>query len=107
MRDRIARALVRVLTHLTLTRRTQPGRHTTHHLTTRPATATVPAPTATPARPWAKPWPGPSSAEARAVFHAPEARHLSPEDREHYYATAWARRGYAYPRHPSTSGADA
>ncbi|MGW1149551.1 hypothetical protein ACWD6I_32185, partial [Streptomyces sp. NPDC002454] len=73
MRDRIARALVWVLTHLPLTRPTRPGRHTTHHHTTRPAAPTEPA------RPWARPWPGPSSAEARAVFHAPEARHLSPE----------------------------
>jgi hypothetical protein len=96
MRDRIARALVRVLTRLPLTRRTRPGRHTAHHLTTRPAATSPVERPELPERPWARPWPGPSSAEARAVFHAPEARHLSPEHRERYYAAAWAARGYTY-----------
>ncbi|MEV3872408.1 hypothetical protein [Streptomyces sp. NPDC049906] len=110
MRDRIARALVRVLTHLPLTRRTRPGRHTTHHLTTHHLTTqptTTPAAPTEPTRPWARPWPGPSSAEARAVFHAPETHHLAPEHREQYYATAWAARGYTYRPHIPTSQASA
>ncbi|MEV3874681.1 hypothetical protein [Streptomyces sp. NPDC049906] len=46
--------------------------------------------------PWAKPWPGPSSAQARAVFHAPEAHHLDPAQQELFYAEAWAAQGYTY-----------
>ncbi|MEV3870070.1 hypothetical protein [Streptomyces sp. NPDC049906] len=94
MSDRIAHALVWVLAHLPLTRRTRPGRHTAEHFTTPPATSPEPAPSTSA---WQRPWPGPSSAEARAIFHAEEARHLSPERRERYYATAWAERGYDYP----------
>ncbi|WP_197356681.1 hypothetical protein, partial [Streptomyces clavuligerus] len=61
------------------------------HRTTTPA-ATTPAPVS----PWTRPWPGPSSATARAIFTAPETRGLTPEQRETFYATAWAELGYAY-----------
>ncbi|MGX2996220.1 hypothetical protein JNUCC64_18395 [Streptomyces sp. JNUCC 64] len=101
MRDRIARALVRVLAHLPLTRRTRPGRHTAQHLTQpelSPAPVPVAIPTPAPDRdPWRRPWTGPSSAEALAIFRAEEAQHLSPAQRERFYATAFAERGYDYP----------
>ncbi|WP_445402490.1 hypothetical protein ACSMX9_13025 [Streptomyces sp. LE64] len=96
MREFIVRALMWVSAHLTLTRRTRPGRHTAEHFANRPA---GPPSGTTPGRvsAWARPWTGPSAAEARAIFRAEEARHLSPEQRERYYATAWAERGYDYP----------
>ncbi|MGX2996076.1 hypothetical protein JNUCC64_17635 [Streptomyces sp. JNUCC 64] len=109
MRDRIARALVWVLARLPLTRRTRPGRHSLDHFarstataTPRPASAAAPAPAAG-AEPapdpdvWRRPWTGPSSAEALEVFRAEEARYLSVEQRERFYATAFAERGYDYP----------
>ncbi|MGX2995187.1 hypothetical protein JNUCC64_12965 [Streptomyces sp. JNUCC 64] len=97
MRDRIARALVRVLARLPLTRRVRPGRHTADHLA-RPEPRPVPVSIPTPEPdPWRRPWTGPSSAEALAVFRAEEARYLSPEQRERFYATAFAERGYDYP----------
>ncbi|MGX2997464.1 hypothetical protein JNUCC64_24930 [Streptomyces sp. JNUCC 64] len=114
MRDRIAHVLVWVLAHLPLTRRARPGRHTADHLTQpepvsgRPVAAPDPDP-------WRRPWTGPSSAEALAIFRAEEARYLSPEQRERFYATAFAERGYDYPylaegvhqapARPRTSGA--
>ncbi|MGX2995321.1 hypothetical protein JNUCC64_13665 [Streptomyces sp. JNUCC 64] len=94
MRDRIARALVWVLTRLPLTRRTRPGRHTAAYLT-HPEPAPTPEPAVSPAR--HRPWTGPSSAEAAAVFRAEEARYLPPHHRERFYAAAFAERGYDYP----------
>ncbi|WP_197367105.1 hypothetical protein [Streptomyces clavuligerus] len=83
MRDAIARALAWTLFLLLPAH----GRHRT----TTPA-VTTPAPVS----PWARPWTGPSSTTARAVFTAPEARALTPEQREHFYATAWAELGHVY-----------
>ncbi|MGX2995752.1 hypothetical protein JNUCC64_15930 [Streptomyces sp. JNUCC 64] len=117
MRKRICHALVWVLIRLPLTRRSRPGRHTAEHLA-RTEPASVPAPVPVPtsvtdpapapepapnpdadpdANPWRRPWTGPSSAEALAIFRAEEARDLSPEQRERFYATAFAERGYDYP----------
>ncbi|MGX2996522.1 hypothetical protein JNUCC64_19980 [Streptomyces sp. JNUCC 64] len=105
MRKRICHALVWVLIHLPLTRRSRPGRHTAEHLArtepaSGPAAVPVPAPAPDPdpdASPWRRPWTGPSSAEALAIFRAEEARYLNPEQRERFYATAFAERGYDYP----------
>ncbi|MFE0422155.1 hypothetical protein [Streptomyces sp. NPDC058953] len=49
-----------------------------------------------PVSPWARPWTGPSSATARAIFTAGEAQHLTPGQREQFYATAWAELGREY-----------
>ncbi|WP_231631235.1 hypothetical protein, partial [Streptomyces clavuligerus] len=51
----------------------------------------------------ARPWTGPSSATARAIFTAPETHGLTPEQRERFYATAWAENGYDY-TYVATSG---
>ncbi|WP_197359886.1 hypothetical protein, partial [Streptomyces clavuligerus] len=56
-----------------------------------------------PASPWTRPWTGPSSATARAIFTAPETHGLTPEQRERFYATAWAENGYDY-TYVATSG---
>ncbi|MGX2995595.1 hypothetical protein JNUCC64_15085 [Streptomyces sp. JNUCC 64] len=113
MRKHIWHALVWVLIHLPLTRRTRPGRHTAEHLartepTSGPAPVPTPAPAPAPApepapdpdpdaNPWRRPWTGPSSAEALAIFRTEEARYLNPEQRERFYATAFAELGYDYP----------
>ncbi|MGX2996297.1 hypothetical protein JNUCC64_18800 [Streptomyces sp. JNUCC 64] len=125
MRKRICHALVWVLIRLPLTRRTRPGRHTAEHLarteptsapgpvpapvpvpaldpvpTSAPTPAPAPAPGQAPApdpNPWRRPWTGPSSAEALAIFRAEETRHLTPAQRERFYATAFAELGYDYP----------
>ncbi|MGX2995390.1 hypothetical protein JNUCC64_14015 [Streptomyces sp. JNUCC 64] len=108
MRKRIFHALVWVLIRLPLTRRSRPGRHTAEHLaetgpvpvvpTSAPRPVSVPAPAPVPEpSPWRRPWTGPSSAEALAIFRAEEARDLNPEQRERFYATAFAELGYDYP----------
>lgn len=93
MRDSIARALARVLAlFIPWTRRPEPGRHSAAHFVARAESAAV----ATPASPWRRPWLGPSSADARAIFGAVEARTLDPVRRERFFATAWAERGVDY-----------
>ncbi|MGW6454460.1 hypothetical protein ACWF94_00790 [Streptomyces sp. NPDC055078] len=87
MCDRIVRALVWVLHHFPLTRRTRPGRHTAEYLAQQPALV----------NPWSRPWTGPSAEEARAIFRAEETLTLTPVRRERYFATAWAEHGYDYP----------
>ncbi|MEV6673533.1 hypothetical protein [Streptomyces sp. NPDC051162] len=44
-----------------------------------------------------KPWTTPSSAQARAIFNAPETGTLTPEQRERWWATAFAEIGVEYP----------
>ncbi|AXU12573.1 hypothetical protein [Streptomyces clavuligerus] len=96
MRDRIACALTRVLRLLLPAR----GRHRT---TAPPTAPVVPVPEPVPVSPWTRPWTGPSSATARAIFTAPETRGLTLEQRERFYATAWAELGRDYP-HAAASG---
>ncbi|WP_406001185.1 hypothetical protein [Streptomyces sp. NBC_00829] len=43
-----------------------------------------------------RPWSGPSSAQAHAIFHAEETRALTPEQRERWWATAFAEIGVDY-----------
>ncbi|MFF4408087.1 hypothetical protein [Streptomyces sp. NPDC001404] len=57
----------------------------------------TPPPATTPAARQPKPWTGPSSAQARAIFHAEEVRKLTPEQRERWWATAFAEIGVEYP----------
>lgn len=42
-------------------------------------------------------WPGPSSAEARAIFRDRTAQRLTPQQRERFWATAFAEIGVDYP----------
>ncbi|MGW7008716.1 hypothetical protein ACWGCW_39550 [Streptomyces sp. NPDC054933] len=88
MRDSIARALMWVLRLLMPAH----GRHSGGH---QGAVRTAPAPTPTPYRPGL--WRGPSSTEARAIFRAEETLTLTPEQRERYWATAFAEIGVDYP----------
>ncbi|OKH91949.1 hypothetical protein [Streptomyces uncialis] len=97
MRDVIAHALVRVLDLILSTRRTGPGRHSAAHFAARDVRDVAEEVAADPGSVWRRPWPGPSSAQARAVFRAEEARGLDPERRERFFATAWAELGYDYP----------
>ncbi|MFF6971430.1 MULTISPECIES: hypothetical protein [Streptomyces] len=46
---------------------------------------------------WSRPWTGPSSDTARTIFTAEEARGLTDEQCERFYATAWAELGWDYP----------
>ncbi|RLU94782.1 hypothetical protein CTZ27_18955 [Streptomyces griseocarneus] len=50
-----------------------------------------------PARTGRRPWTGPSSAQARAIFHAEETQALTPEQRERWWALAFAEIGVEYP----------
>ncbi|MET3984234.1 hypothetical protein [Streptomyces sp. PvR034] len=93
MRDGIARTLLWVLSLFTLRRPTPqaPGRHSAAYLTHRAATDRTAK---------ERQWAGPSSADARAIFRA-DLSHLSPEQRERYWATAFAEIGIEYPyRYP-------
>ncbi|MEU3450376.1 hypothetical protein AB0H29_24585 [Streptomyces thermolilacinus] len=100
MRDAIARSLMWVL-RLVLPAR---GRHA----------AAAPAPERLPeaehVNPWSRPWGGPSSAQARAIFHPEEDEEttlpLSPIQRERRYAAAFAMIGvdYDYPGAPFVPG---
>ncbi|MFK0289507.1 hypothetical protein ACIQU6_03325 [Streptomyces sp. NPDC090442] len=87
MRDAIARALVRILRILLPAR----GRHAA-------TPATVPELDTPPTTPPAarRQWTGPSSAQARAIFRAKEAQALTPEQRERWWATAFAEIGVDY-----------
>lgn len=89
MRDSIARALVWVLSLLLPARgkrRATPA--------TPPEVAPEPWPE--PAAAWARPWRGPSADDARAIFKAEETRTLTPEQRERWFATAFATIGVDY-----------
>ncbi|MFE7315168.1 hypothetical protein ACFU7T_19115 [Streptomyces sp. NPDC057555] len=87
MRDAIARALVRVLRILLPAR----GRHAaTPNTTPEPATE----PTTPPAT--RRQWTGPSSTQVRAIFRAEEAQRLTPEQRERWWAAAFAEIGVDY-----------
>ncbi|RPK81426.1 hypothetical protein EES45_10885 [Streptomyces sp. ADI97-07] len=83
MRDFIAHVLVYLL-RLVLPAR---GRHG--------APAVEPEPVPTPPR-IARPWGGPSSVQARAIFHAKETQALTVEQRERWWATAFAEIGVDY-----------
>ncbi|MFF3557136.1 hypothetical protein ACWD4V_07575 [Streptomyces tsukubensis] len=61
-----------------------------------PAPVAIPVPPAQ-APPWSRPWTGPSADTARAIFTADEAQDLTREQRERFYATAWAELGWDYP----------
>ncbi|MFI1867452.1 hypothetical protein [Streptomyces jumonjinensis] len=102
MRDVIAlltRALIQVLSVFPGTRRTTPGRHSAAHFASRPTPAPAPEPAAL--SPWRKPWAGPSAQQVWAIFRAEEALHLSPVQRERFFATAFAECGIDYPyRYP-------
>ncbi|MEW1549292.1 hypothetical protein [Streptomyces tsukubensis] len=87
MRDLTVRALAWALRLLLPAR----GRHRTS------GPVAPPAPTPTPVSPWARPWTGPSADTARAIFTAYEVHALTPEQRERFYATAWAEIGWDYP----------
>ncbi|MGV9313819.1 hypothetical protein ACWDR0_16760 [Streptomyces sp. NPDC003691] len=67
------------------------GRH-------RAAAPSEPAPAPyTSASPWSRPWTGPSSETARTIFTTDEVQGLTHEQRERFYATAWAELGWDYP----------
>ncbi|WP_372411068.1 hypothetical protein [Streptomyces luteireticuli] len=92
MRDRILRVLRWALRLLLPAH----GEHrTTAPTTPEPAPELVPVTLGISV--WRKPWRTPSSAEAREIFRSPEVWGRTPEQRDHWFATAWAERGYDYP----------
>ncbi|MGX8904754.1 hypothetical protein ACR820_05870 [Streptomyces netropsis] len=104
MRDVIALALVAVLAPLgvLLFRLSVPagGRHTADPAF-RPVPTSVPAPPLHPTARQPKAWTGPSSKQVRAIFHAEEVQDLTPEQRERWWAVAFAEIGVEYPyRYP-------
>ncbi|MEU3598974.1 hypothetical protein ABZ714_09630 [Streptomyces sp. NPDC006798] len=94
MRDLIVQAFTRALKLLLPAR----GRHRDH----RPEPGPGPVPPHPPS-PWSRPWHGPSAETARAVFTADEAWSLPPEQREWFYARAWADLGWEYPVPPEAN----
>ncbi|MFF7689694.1 hypothetical protein ACFZB6_26555 [Streptomyces syringium] len=99
MRDVIALALVAVLAPVAvlLFRLLVPaGGHHAADPACRPLPAAGPAPTLHPAARRPKPWSTPSSAQVRAIFHAEEVQGLTPEQRERWWATAFAEIGVEY-----------
>lgn len=64
---------------------------------------TIPAAVApVPISPWEKGWRGPSSAQARAIFHAEEVQGLTLQQRDRWYTAAFAEIGVEYPyRYPN------
>ncbi|MDX3855622.1 hypothetical protein [Streptomyces sp. AK02-01A] len=86
MRDSIAQILVWPLLLRLPSRKRRPG-------AVREAARHVPA--AVRHRPG--PWRGPSSAEARAFFRDEAAARLTPQQRERFWATAFAEIGVDYP----------
>ncbi|MCZ1009423.1 hypothetical protein O1L68_24435 [Streptomyces lydicus] len=87
MRDSIVRALVWVLRLLLPAR----GKH--RALTETPVTTPEPRPKSVA---WSQPWRGPSADEARGIFHAEETQGLTPEQRERWWAAAFAEIGVDY-----------
>ncbi|MFF4934987.1 hypothetical protein ACFY2H_39960 [Streptomyces griseofuscus] len=91
MRDSIARTLLWVLRLLLPAhgkRRAIPAAS--------PAIVPAPAPRSESTAAWSRPWHGPSADEARAIFHAEETRSLTPEQRERWWAVAFAEIGVDY-----------
>ncbi|MFE4023426.1 hypothetical protein ACFXPZ_39560 [Streptomyces sp. NPDC059101] len=87
MRDAIARALVWMLRLLLPAQ----GRHAAPAAPTlEPDTEPTTPPTVR------RQWTGPSSTEARAIFRAKEAQTLTPEQRERWWAAAFAEIGVDY-----------
>ncbi|AZK95330.1 hypothetical protein B7R87_16805 [Streptomyces tsukubensis] len=87
MRDLIVQAFSWAL-HMLLPAR---GRHRGPSRSAAASTYSIPP------SPWSRPWTGPSSDTARSIFTADEARSLTQEQRERFYATAWAELGCDYP----------
>lgn len=51
---------------------------------------------------WSRPWTGPSAADARAIFHAEETQAMTPDQRERWWAAAFAEIGVEYGFVPDT-----